>query len=829
MIRHLDNEKWFFKEYPADARQLADLDKTVWHNAKMPTSIYSSLIDCGQIDNKDFYSNPQKFVWVSNKAWIYRANFQLDKDFLSSGERFYLNLDSLDTVSNIWVNGKLIGKTDNCFVCQKFDVSEFLIEGENSVMIKFEPAVETSKKIMERYTPFKGFLNPYRTYLRKAQFSFGWDFSPALPGCGLYGKIYIQSCKIAKIDNIHIRAIEANEHYADLKISVYLERFRKASLKANLSITGLGFDRKLDLDFSENEKQNSIIIRIERPFLWNPNGCGVQCFYDIDVRLSDESGVLDKTNHKYAIRTIKVNRNKDKYGKSFEFEVNHQPIYIKGANWVPLSIMPNQVSDKKYEQMIKDAADAGLNMLRVWGGGYYEKDIFYELCDKYGILVWQDFMFACGHYPDKDWFYEQVRAEAEYNIKRLRNRACIAVWCGNNECHWLHTNLGLGNGKRMYGRDIFEKLLPECVRELDPDKEYIPTTPFGNSKDYNTADEGTFHNWDVWSGNKPVIDYLINPVPRFVTEFGFQSLPDIETVKAITAKERLSVGDFDIEKHNYQTQGSSRLYQYVFSNFKPTDNLEKFVYLSQLTQARAVKLYAEHLRANNDINRGVMFWQFNEPFPAISWSAIDHFGRKKALYYYSKKFFNPIMPCICLDIIQDGDTMEYGLNGISVVVVNDSSKGLTAQLHCKLISMQGDIIDTFGLPVSVSANTKSIPVQLPKSFVHPESCENCFLNVELMEQDEKIADNIYLYSLDKHIGYPKPDFEWGTKEQDDKTILEVKTKTFLKDFAVFANCDFQPDDNYFDILPNTKKTISFNGLLSNEQIKSLKFYCVNSC
>ncbi len=332
-------------------------------------------------------------------------------------------------------------------------------------------------------------------------------------------------------------------------------------------------------------------------------------------------------------------------------------------------------------------------------------------------------MFACAYYPDRQWFLTEVKTEATTIIKQLRNHPCLVLWCGNNEIDWMHSTGKLGKGKKFHGRAIYHQLLPQLVTELDPDTDYIPTTPIAATKNQNDPNSGTVHQWDVWSGHQPVRQYLCPPqnTPRFVTEFGLQSLSCMKTIKNFCPSGKLRIGSEFIEKHNYQLDGNSRLYRYIGDLFGTAESLEQFVYLSQITQARAAKTYVEHLRAHNFRNNGVLFWQFNDCCPAISWSAIDYTKEPKALYYYAKRFFSKLLIAV---ISSESEKAQAGSSlqsqPISVIVINDTSEPLTAMLNCRLIDLFGRPLDQFVSPIAIGPFSTSAPLKLLKAIIGPQ-------------------------------------------------------------------------------------------------------------
>lgn len=804
--------RWEFKEYPLSARRMRDLDSADWRTTDVPSSIFSSLIAAGQIEQSNIDTYPEKFSWVSEKPWIYRKIFDVPAKLLDC-DRVDLVFEGLDTITSVWLNDRLIGRTNNMFVPFQFDVTQFLKPQNNSLLVKFEPAVSYAKKLMNRYTSFdeSAIISPHRAYIRKAQYQFGWDFCPSLPGCGIWRPVHLQGIKKAGIADLHIRTLDCNQHYADVKITVKLDTLKRQEFLCRLALSDGERTIKHSLIFSPGENFQSAVIRIKNPSLWWPAGYGSQHLYKLELHLLSGDELIDHAQKEFGVRTVKLNRSPDEYGENFQFEINDQPVFARGANWVPASVFAGSVTDDDYEKLLHAAAEANINMLRVWGGGYYETDKFYELCDRLGIMVWQDFMFACAYYPDRQWFLTEVRKEAAKIIKRLRNHPCLVLWCGNNEIDWMHSTGRLGSGKKFYGRAIYHQLLPKLVAALDPDTDYIPTTPLSSSLNQNDPPSGTIHQWDVWSGHQPVRQYQCRAqdIPRFVTEFGLQAPPCIKTIKTFCPAEQLRIGSYVLEKHNYQLDGSGRLCRYVCDLFGTTANLEQFVYLSQITQARAVKSYVEHLRAHNFRNSGVLFWQFNDCSPAISWSAVDCTKAPKALYYYAKRFFSERLVIAVSEFGKARAGSPPELQSINVVAINDSGRPLTATLNCRLIDLFGRLIDQVSFPVAVAPFRTSVPLKLPKTIIFPAHPDKSALCLTMENNGQKIAENLFLYLPDKYVDWPEAEITSRLSPiAENQWKLKLKSNAVVRDVQISTTVDAKLSNNFIDLIPPGESEIT---------------------
>ncbi len=810
--------QWRFKKYPVSARRMRDLEEGGWLGCIVPSSIYADLAEAGVIERKKLESNPEEFFQISLEPWIYKKQFDLSEDFLKN-DKIELVFDGLDTFSQIWLNGKLMGRTDNMFCSWRFDVTEIVRGRCNELLVKFDSAVEEGERLMERY----GMMSrdkcslPQRAYVRKAQCQFGWDWSPVLPGCGIWKGVRLEGFKAGCIGDVHITTVDCDKTSADIKIFAEIEKFSSRPMVCSLSVSDPSgkIAVKAELQFGGKGRQASAVVKIAKPQLWQPLGYGSQPLYKLTAELSCDDGVVDSISKTFGIRTVKLNRTPDEYGQNFGFEVNGQAIYIKGADWIPASLFVGSAREDEYERLIRAAAEANINMLRVWGGGVYETEDFYNLCDRLGILVWQDFMFACAYYPDRVWFFESVKKEASQNIVRLRNHPSLVLWCGNNEIDWQHSIGGFGRSKKFYGKNIYHKILPQLVHELDPSRDYIPSTPLGVGKNANEPTAGTVHQWQVWSGFKPVDDYL-SGVPRFVAEFGFQSLPCKKTIHSLIGDKHIA--GFSLEKHDYQPNGTGRLQYYINEFFRPPVNIDEFIYMSQVVQGRAVLKNVEHLRANCDINSGVMFWQFNDCCPAVSWSCIDYGGRKKALYYYARRFYAPVI--VSASAKEQHQRPQKKKNeSITASVVNHSVLPMTGLLLCRVVDADFEIIDEFKRPVSVGPGDIA-KILLPQSFTVPKKAGNSFIHILLENGDDVIAENSFFFVPDKYFDFPIGDVEVKTKRLDKlKWEIVLKSKNMVKDLCI--DCDFDADlsDNYFDLLNNKSKSITIE---TDEPIDEIK-------
>ncbi len=806
-VLQLDSQ-WEFKEFPEAARRMRDLDEGGWMGTPVPSSIFSCLMNAGVIDRAEFTASPENFHWVSDRSWIFRKQFDAPASLIDK-ERIQLIFEGLDTVAHIWINGKLIGKTENMFTPHSFDVTEYIKPSGNTIHVKFLPAMQHAERLMQRYGQLSEhhFGDPRRCYLRKAQYQFGSALAPAMIGCGIFRSVKLEGTHTAKLNDLHVRTVDCNQHRADIRIAVSLDRIKntKTAIECQLEISGGGLELSQTVKFAPNEDHHAILLHIDRPILWWPRGHGVQHQYRLKAQLFQDHQLLDTSEMDFGIRTIRLNRNADKHGHSFQFEVNGQPVPIKGANWMPLSVLPGEKNSDDYSVFLKQAADAHVNMLRVWGGGLYEEPAFYDLCDQLGILVWQDFMFATAYYPDRQWFADIVQKEARSIIVQLRNHPSLALWCGNSRIDSLHETGRLGAGRKFFGKTIYRTLLPGLLSELDPDRDYIHTTPFSESSENNHHDprSGTTHNWNVWEHFLGKDEHLLTSenTPRFVTEFGLQSAPDRQTISQFSNRDDLTPSSFSFEKHNYQPGGQSRIARYIADLFAPATSLTGYIRQSQLTQARASRSFVEHLRCQPSINAGCLLWTWNESLPSVGFSAIDANGRPKALYYYAKRFFAPVL----VALRRPEKSAAY-----TVIAVNDSLRRMTATLHCRMIHFDGTILDKMEIPVALSPGHTSNAYPLAKSFARLHNSKTAFLHLSLVSDEESVAENTYFFSPDKYLPRHKAsiDMEIAPDPMKNHTwTVRLCSEKPVRDIQLIPPQPAQLSDNFFTLLPGQTKKI----------------------
>ncbi len=689
-----------FKQTLSGTWQFRQSGSREWLPANVPGGVHTDLLALGRIPDPFVADNEKKVQWVAESDWEYRRSFSMDKT-LSGEEHKLLVCDGLDTLAEVFLNGRLLGTTDNMFRRWTWDVSSFLKAGENELKIVFRAPVPYIRAKQAVLPLVGGGDLPGGPHLRKAPCQWGWDWGPKLPPIGIWKDIRLEGYSQAKLEDVHIRQTHADGHVS-LRAEVKLERWQEADLRTILKITSPGGKVQTE-EAMPTMLGNTVISNlqstIKNPQLWWPNGFGAQPLYQVELTLVSGKTVLDQHSYRVGLRTVELRREPDEWGESFTFVVNGVPVFAKGADWIPADSFPTRISDAYMEQLLRDAAAAHMNMLRVWGGGFYEEERFYDLCDRYGILIWQDFVFACGVYPEDAAFEENVRIEALENVRRLRHRASLALWCGNNEMEegwvdwmWNADDPLIQRQKAGYDR-MYHHILPDVVAAEDPDRPYWPSSPSSGIPfaSPNSQSRGDTHYWDVWHKRQPFSAYR-GQYPRFMSEFGFQALPPYKTVQTYAAPQDQNMTSYIMEHHQRSGSGNGLMVSQMTDTFRMPRDFQSLVYLSMLLQAEGIRYGVEHWRRQRDRVSGTLIWQLNDCWPVASWSSIDYFGRWKALHYAARKFYAPIL----LSVEDQGEHM-------GVFVTNDSPSAWTGEVRWRLETLAGKSLDQGSENVSASA------------------------------------------------------------------------------------------------------------------------------
>jgi len=807
-----------------------------WMPASVPGGVHTDLLNLGKIPDPFVSDNEHAVMWVAETDWEYRRVLVPAADLLAE-ERIFLTADGLDTIAEVRVNGEIVGRANNQFRCWRWEIGKLLQKGENELTILFSgPTAYTAKEQERRRMIGVGTGLDGAPHLRKAPYQFGWDWGPQLPAIGIWKDIRLEGRSLARLEDVHLQQIHHPKGEVTVRASVRVETWSEGELAVELAIMPPDEGTKHETEARIVDGEAVISIRIEDPRIWWPNGYGEQPVYRVCVQLKSEGRVIDEREYQIGLRTIELRQEDDAWGRSFRFVVNGLPIFIKGSNWIPADVFVTRVDAEQLEHLIASAAASHQNMLRVWGGGFYEDDRFYDLCDRYGILVWQDFVFACSTYSlDESDFLDNVRIEIEENVRRLRHRASLALWCGNNEIEWFWESRGwtiydredeleelvrdipaLAPLKELAAerhllpdwralRDAYDrfyhKILPGWVARLDPDRSYWPSSPSSNTPFRGVNDErrGDSHYWDVWHGRKPFTAYR-STFPRFMSEFGFQSLPTMETVESYTSPEDRNLTSRVMEHHQRGRHGNGLIVSQMTDNFRLPEHFADWVYLSLVLQAEGIRYGVEHWRRHMDRVGGTLYWQLNDCWPVASWSSIDSFGRWKALHYASKRFYAPIL----LSVEDKPPVMDLHLS-------NDLPEPWSGSIRWSLETITGAVIDSDELAVTAPACADTLIASLDFTDRFTQETERrTVLVTELLQGDERKSLSVHPFLPNKHLDliYPQLKAEVIQRDQSLLFLLRAESLARFVEMKLIGQPDMIFSDNYFDLPAGRKATIT---------------------
>lgn len=764
-----------------------------WYPATVPGNIYSDLIDNQLIEDPFIGENETKVQWVADSTWVYQTHFDISSSALNK-EHFQLHFEGLDTYAKVYLNDSLILSSNNAFRNYKIPVKE-LISSRNTLAVHFTPthyAEEIEKNKLD-YTLPEG----NRVFTRKAQFQYGWDWGPKLNTMGVWKEVSLQAWDDSRIENVYLRKDSYTEKEARFTAIISLTSSPEKSTSIQVFADGQDFSLQIPAKTQANSFE--IPITIENPMFWWPHNLGTPHLYEVEVQLVQDGIARDEVVLNHGVRNVSLIAEEDEHGQSFYFNVNGVPVYMKGANYIPQHSLQNRVTEAKYENLLQDAVDANMNMLRVWGGGIYENDMFYDLCDEKGMLVWQDFMYACAMYPGDEAFLENAKQEAEDQLLRLRNHPSIVLWCGNNENSEGWHRWGWQDGKTQAQKDkiwadylkLFDSILPvEVAKHTQFDYwESSPKYGRGNPK-YQF--EGDAHDWWVWHDGYP-FEHFEGFVPRFMSEFGFQSFPSMDVMKFINQSEEIQIDTEGMKSHQKHHSGYELINLYMERDYKVPDNDEDYVYVSQLVQARGMRMGIEAHRRAKPYNMGTLYWQLNDCWPGISWSSIDHFGNWKALHYEAKEAFENIL----ISFRREGDQVD-------VYIVNDLLKNLDETLVLQLYDFNGNVLWSSSTAVEVDRNSSI----LAQSFF-VENMGDIDGNEVMLEAKYGDHTNTYFFEKPKNLVLGKDDIHFEIQKVEEGFSIDLTSAVLQKNIMLMATAKGHFSDNYFDLKANEKKTILF--------------------
>lgn len=784
--------------------QVRQVGKQDWLPARVPGGIHTDLIAAGKIPDPFYGTNEEKVQWVAEKSWEYRRFFYPQPAVLQQ-EKVWLVCEGLDTLAEVRLNGKILGQANNMFRTWRWEVKDRLREGENRLEILFRsPAAYTRARQRVRRLPGMAMGIPGGAHLRKTPSHFGWDWGPRLPCAGIWKEIRLEGRRGGTLG-----AVRFDQEHAPglvtLTARVQSELWGRSEERHTVRLRITGPDRQVWQLDAPARPQTVMTVTIANPELWWPNGMGQQPLYNAEVALlSGEDELLEERAFTIGLRTIVLRQEEDEYGRSFNFTVNGVPLFCKGSNWIPADSFPTRVTRARTEALIRAAAESGQNMLRVWGGGYYESEDFFDLCDRCGILVWQDFQFACGLYPlDDPAYLDNVRCEVEENVRRLRHHASLALWCGNNEIEWLGGQLGWFRNfeaRGTYQRFFFHDL-PAIISAEDPARAYWPSSPSSNDpfNEPSGAKAGDAHLWEVYHAFRQP-PYYRKQNPRFASEFGFQGYPAQATVEQFCPEPERRHGSKTLAVHQRAIAGNPKLIWYMTRRFRLPRDLAGLIYLSQVYQAETVRTAVEHWRRSPERTGGALYWQLNDCWPVISWSSIDYYGRWKALHYAARHFYAPVL--LSVEDFPQRQAADVWLS-------SDSSEAWQGRLHWTLETLEGEVIEGGDQPVLCPPRSAARLLRL--DFTTRRGSVNwrrALLVVELWQGQNRHSLKVVPFAAEKDMPAADPGLQARVQASNGRVQVEVAAKRLARFVELsFFGADVVFSDNYFDLPAGRTTTV----------------------
>lgn len=794
--RSLSSENWQFK----------NSKDSNWFPAKVPGTVHLDLMDNKIIPDPFKDENEKKVQWIENEDWDYQTSFTVSSQELKN-DNIDLVFNGLDTFCEIYLNGQLLKKTDNMFRKWTIPVKPYLKSGNNTLQIKFKSAVNTGKELA-RKVPFTMPESP-RSFVRKAQYQFGWDWGPRLVTAGIWKDTHLEFWNNAKIITVKDIQKRVSDTSNDLRFDVEIYAQNAGDYTLDLNKT----HQKVSLKKGNNTI--SVPYKTSGMKLWQPNGRGEANLYDFEVKLSKDQKNIDVKNITIGLRTVELVQEKDEKGKSFSFKVNGQPLYIKGTNWIPGDSFSPRMTKEKYQRLIKDTKEANMNMIRIWGGGIYEDDEFYKACDENGILVWQDFMFAGSFYPADEAFLNNVKEEVKDQVNRLQNHPSIALWCGNNEIDEAIVNWGYQKQFKYSKNDslqvwkdykkLFHEVIPNALAEnLTSDKNiYWPSSPSIGWGHKESLTEGDSHYWGVWWGEQPFEIYN-EKVGRFMSEYGFQGTPSLETTKSMfSGTPDLNLQNPTIKAHEKHARGWDIINEYLKRDYKTPTDFIQYNYVSQLLQARGMQIAIEAHRRAKPYNMGTLYWQLNDCWPVVSWSSIDYLGNWKAFHYQAKRSFEPVL----LSVAETDKSYD-------VYLISDLLKELKADINFELIDFKGKVLWKANQSDNIKADASKKILSINKSELAQFDLSKAVLKISA--EKDTTFEKLFFFNKPKDLKLLKPDIKII---KISPTEIEISTDMLAKGIYLIGDTHFS--DNFFDLLPGTSKRITLSKPLDKIEVMSL--------
>ena len=817
---------------------------TNWYPATVPGVVHTDLLQNKIIEDPFFRLNERGLQWIDKEDWVYETCFTLAAGMMRK-ENMELVFEGLDTYADVYLNDECILKADNMFRCWSIPVRQYIREENNILKVYFHSPVKIDVPKWDAL-PYQypasndqsengGLFNKkISIFARKAGYHYGWDWGPRLVTSGIWRPVYIRAWSDLRINDVFIEQKEVGAGRAVIAGHVELDADKDMN-GVLVTITDEATGRVLgewQADLKRGTNRVTVDFVLHKPKLWWSNGLGEPFLYRFRTDIIAGGELLDSKTERVGIRSLKVVHQPDKDGHTFYIELNGRPVFAKGANYIPSDNFLPRVTPENYKRTILDAAGVNMNMLRVWGGGIYENDVFYDLCDEHGIMIWQDFMFACSMYPAEGALLDNIHQEAVDNVKRLRNHACIALWCGNNECQDAWLGWGWKREIERQNKEYADKIwaqyrqqyhvtLPGVVREYAPGTFYWPSSPFAFEGEMSGTTDGDRHYWSVWHGKAPISDYD-SEKSRFFSEYGFQSFPEFDSVKRYAPYPE----DWDIRSEvmmSHQRGGdhaNGLIETYLLNEYKKPRDFRAFLYMNHVLQGDAIKTAIESHRRQMPYNMGTLFWQHNDCWPVASWASRDYYGRWKAQHYYTRKVYDDIL----ISPVVEGDDLK-------VYAVSDRLENTSGRLQLQVCQFDGTVVHHWDKSVGISGNDSRVCFSAPLAkLLEGADRGTVYVRVDYTDKSGRVYHNNYCLDKQKNMNYPKVDLQTEVRSIEGGYEVTVSTDKFARAVCLsVADNESVYSDNYFDVQPKSSVQVQVRTRLSAEAFNaSLRLTCLNN-
>lgn len=797
-----------------DIWKLKKIDDDILIPAKVPGYVISSLQANGMIQDiyTDLIVSECEELEKNEYDYIYEFEYKKPED-----KHIEIVFEGIDTIASVFLNGNILGETNNMFIHYRYDVSDIITDGINEIIVHFPSQSAISKQLYDEAThKYASVYDSSRVFIRKAQYQFGWDWCPRVVCGGIWRNVKIEEHDGVRLYSPSLSKFDIQGESAKITATVYSDIKLGSVFKVECIVKFDGVqicrgDKTIFATTGVNPIDIDMLIL--NPKLWYPTGMGEQNLYNFEIQiLNSDEIIIDSIQFNSGLRKVEILNQVDEHGESFIFMINGKKLYAKGANYIPTEMLPSEREPEEIRRLVKLAKQANMNMLRIWGGGYYECHEFYDECDIQGILIWQDFMFACGEYPDEfENFRDLVRIEAEHVVKDLSCHPSIILWCGSNENVWALHDWWKSEDKEFLGRVLYQQILPAAVKSYSKLTNYWESSPFGGESP-NCMDKGDSHFWDVWADWKDIVEYT-HVMPRFCSEFGMQSMPALKTGNQHISADKRLIPSLEVMSRNCQTYGPERTMRYIFGLYGIPKGYEEYTILSQLSQNEAMRLAVEGWRSKKYLNAGVLFWQFNDCWPGASQSCVDYYLRKKAVFYGAQKFYNEVI-AVC----------KISKDGLIINVVNDMQKDVSGTIMIEAFETNGKQIGNHELSFDCLMDS-IVPVgQLTNRQIGIDTMDNEYMpknssgNITLKKQPKAMRDIVIFVTL-KYDGsqiettytYERP--RYLSLNNSDIQINCTENQIMLSSdypvLGVWIETENETDlsDNYFDMKPGIEYII----------------------